>query len=100
MLNFTEEFDTECPRCTYELNSCAAINEKTENFVVETKAKPNDTSICPRCRAILIFDKDMKLRLATYNQMEEILNDLIRNMVSKAMKRDLEKVPSDPLRMN
>jgi hypothetical protein len=60
--------ETRCPACNVDIS--AASDPRNER-----SPKANDYSLCIHCAAVLIFNDDLTLRIATANDMAEMSDD-------------------------
>lgn len=63
--------ESKCPKCGYTLDAVGQI----ENLIVD-KPEPGDLTVCLKCLAVLVFDKNMKQRTATAEEMHENLSEI------------------------
>ena len=65
-VNYGKIKETECPVCKYKLNDATtAVGENTT-------PREGDISVCIGCAEVLIFTKDLSVRLATISDLLDI----------------------------
>ncbi len=60
-----------CPKCGYFTS--AAVTSAADDVLNEgVKPKPDDIGLCLSCGAVLVYTKDLMLRLATFTEIASL----------------------------
>jgi hypothetical protein len=60
-----------CPKCGAHLDSATPTGKGN------ARPAPGDYSVCLTCAALLVFEKNMRVRLLTLDEMETMNHDLV-----------------------
>lgn len=85
MNDFTR-YGAHCPRCGHELSAAFAPSDET------ARPSEGDFSVCGRCAALLVYNPDLTLHLATAPEIDALDGDVLELL---QIQRAVRSLPQD-----
>lgn len=81
----------ECPYCHIQSNALTPVGK----VYCQTAPKPGEISLCPSCGEICVFDDNLKFRIPSPEELEEIMTkypilDTLRRVVTRMKQMGVE----------